>query len=64
MQAMIGGAWFDEVFGGNPTVSDVEDIAVSSIAKQLGISEKPVNIHSNILMVRCGLRDLSYSVTD
>lgn len=60
MQAMIGGAWFDEVFGGNPTVSDVEDIAVSSIAKQLGISEKPVNIHSNILMVRCGLCDLSY----
>ena len=49
---MIGGAWFDEVLGSSPSLSDVEDIAIRSISKQLGVSEQPVNIHSNILMVR------------
>ena len=49
---MIGGAWFDDVLGSNPSLSDVEDVAVRSISKQLGVSEQPVNIHSNILMVR------------
>ena len=59
---MIGGTWFDEVLGSNPSLSDVEDIAIRSISKQLGVSEQPVNIHSNILMVRLWDRAWTKSV--
>ncbi|XP_067936062.1 protoporphyrinogen oxidase-like [Watersipora subatra] len=47
--AMIGGAWFDEVLGSNPTTTDVEEIAMKSLARQLDIAAPPVNIVTDIL---------------
>lgn len=52
---MIGGAWFDSVLGADPTISTVEEIAIRSVAKQLNISARPVNIKANIIRVTASL---------
>jgi len=48
---MMGGAWFNEVFGSNPSLADVENIAVQSTNEQLNLKSDPVNVRAQILTV-------------
>ena len=38
---MMGGAWFEELFGDTQDTSHFEEVAIEGLAKQLGIKTKP-----------------------
>lgn len=47
---MLGGAWFDEMFGNIETcdVNKITDLAVETVSKQLHISERPYRVMPHI----------------
>ena len=51
---MMGGAWFDEYFGNpdNCDISEMEDIAVTTVRDHLGIKEEPFRVISRLQKVK------------
>ena len=50
---MMGGAWFREHFGDPDSckLSDLEEIAIKSTAKQLGITDDPARVMTKLQKV-------------
>ena len=49
---MMGGQWFDQIFGENPSIQDVEKLAVERLKSILSIKQDPVCVNGRILR-RC-----------
>lgn len=41
---MMGGHWFEQLFGHNPSIETLKGVAVKQLENILGIKEKPVNV--------------------
>ena len=48
LQCMMGGAWFEELFGDTQDTSHFEEVAIEGLAKQLGIKTKPYRTKTTI----------------
>ena len=53
-QCMMGGAWFEELFGSadSVTTSQLETVALESLREQLNITTEPNKVVSSVLKVR------------
>lgn len=53
---MMGGAWFRELFGHEDSVKpdDLITVATEALRQQLGITQKPTRVLSNIHKVSAG----------
>jgi oxygen-dependent protoporphyrinogen oxidase len=49
LTAMVGGRWFEDYFGQNPTKEQLLDTVLKNVDKILGIKEKPDLYNVNIL---------------
>lgn len=49
LTVMLGGKWFKELFGENPTETQLLDVALENVKKILDIDEKPDLVKVNIL---------------